>query len=682
MRTLFILLIMASIMSFSAPLLAASSQRITADAEMTKVELFTNGAQVYKTVRFQAKEEVLTFLVKDIPTNIDPSTIRAKALEGQKIVSIGFETDYEPTIEDRRRVKALKDSLEHIRFDIALKRSELDALHAQSYLLDQNTQVLDNRLGSEELENILAIHDRKRLAIKQGIVRVKRVLQEMETKESALSRSFEQQSNRDNPLAGIIRVEVVANPGKQNSFELSYLVPDAYWIPQYDIRVNSIFAPITLEYRAEVYQHSHEDWDDVELLLFNNDPHRFSMLQDLKPWKVYPGSLPPTYKEYTASTPPSRIEGEDGVLKGAIREVDGLPIPFANVAVKQNGKLITGSSTDFDGEFRIESLEPGFYDIEISSLGFAPQFISDVRVMPAKTTFYNGSLSASAVSLDEFVVVEYKKPLIESDAAVTRESVYSMSTRNTAELAATAGGTYSKDLNVRGGRSSANHYYIDGIKVRGSNAGFATEPVKSREEIRMEFKAPGKQYIPSSEQRKMVYLKSAEVAANYIYRSIPKVIPEVYLYAEISSWDTLDLISGKVNLYYENTFVGESFIDAQSTNDTLGVSLGIVNDVKVERERLEDEVDRTAFGGERASVGWKLSVKSNKAYPIQFRLEDQVPLSSSSYVKIDLVDDGGAQLDEKSGKLTWEFKLVSASKEERSFRYEVDYPKSVAIYLE
>jgi hypothetical protein len=97
---------------------------------------------------------------------------------------------------------------------------------------------------------------------------------------------------------------------------------------------------------------------------------------------------------------------------------------------------------------------------------------------------------------------------------------------------------------------------------------------------------------------------------------------------------------------------------------------------------LEDEVDRTAFGGERASVGWKLSVKSNKAYPIQFRLEDQVPLSSSSYVKIDLVDDGGAQLDEKSGKLTWEFKLVSASKEERSFRYEVDYPKSVAIYLE
>ena len=50
-----------------------------------------------------------------------------------------------------------------------------------------------------------------------------------------------------------------------------------------------------------------------------------------------------------------------------------------------------------------------------------------------------------------------------------------MAARNPAELAATAGGTYSSDngssaLNIRGSRSDANYYFIDGVKVRGSSA--------------------------------------------------------------------------------------------------------------------------------------------------------------------------------------------------------------------
>lgn len=46
------------------------------------------------------------------------------------------------------------------------------------------------------------------------------------------------------------------------------------------------------------------------------------------------------------------------------------PLPFANVAILQKGKLITGTVTDLDGYYRI-SLAPGTYEVEASYTGFA-----------------------------------------------------------------------------------------------------------------------------------------------------------------------------------------------------------------------------------------------------------------------------------------------------------------------
>lgn len=177
-------------------------------------------------------------------------------------------------------------------------------------------------------------------------------------------------------------------------------------------------------------------------------------------------------------------QGGQGAISATVVEADnGMPIPYANVSVKQNGSLITGGSTDFDGKVEIKPIPPGSYDLEISTLGFATKQINGVVVNANKTTFVPKSSTMMKSALKELGVVEvieYEKPLIEMDGAATTETVTSkeiarMAARSPAELAATAGGTYSKDdgsgsLNMRGGRSDANYYFIDGIKVRGSSA--------------------------------------------------------------------------------------------------------------------------------------------------------------------------------------------------------------------
>jgi len=175
--------------------------------------------------------------------------------------------------------------------------------------------------------------------------------------------------------------------------------------------------------------------------------------------------------------------GQGALKETVVDKETGEPLPFANVAVKQNGALVTGGQTDFDGVVEVKPISPGTYDVEISTLGYTPIRIAGVLVTAEKTTTIpkeSTKMSVSANVLEAVDVIAYEKPLIEigggsMQETMTSKEITKMAARSPAEIVATGAGTYSKDdgtgdINVRGARSDANYYYIDGIKVRGSTS--------------------------------------------------------------------------------------------------------------------------------------------------------------------------------------------------------------------
>lgn len=179
-----------------------------------------------------------------------------------------------------------------------------------------------------------------------------------------------------------------------------------------------------------------------------------------------------------------------GGLKGKVIDVEtGEPLPFVNIVVEKNGVQVNGSTTDFDGKYFIKPLEPGVYTIKTTFTGYAPNQINGVKVTAEKIGFVDVKMNSTVEELNEFVVTEYKVPLISKDnttsgSTVTKEDLVRMPGRSANAIAQTVGGVYSADdgsgnLNIRGSRSDANYYYIDGIKVRGSSS----VPQSSIEEI-------------------------------------------------------------------------------------------------------------------------------------------------------------------------------------------------------
>jgi hypothetical protein len=156
----------------------------------------------------------------------------------------------------------------------------------------------------------------------------------------------------------------------------------------------------------------------------------------------------------------------------------GEPIIFGSVALYRNGVLTTGTETDIDGNFSFSNIDPGTYDVEASYVGYQPQRVTGVRVLAGRANKLDVQLaSGGGVVLDQVEVIEYRVPLIEQDnttsgGTLTSDQIKNLPTRNIGALAATTAGLSQSDegdaITVRGSRSNATDYYVDGMRVQGS----------------------------------------------------------------------------------------------------------------------------------------------------------------------------------------------------------------------
>jgi hypothetical protein len=168
---------------------------------------------------------------------------------------------------------------------------------------------------------------------------------------------------------------------------------------------------------------------------------------------------------------------QSGDISGKIKDEKGEGIPFATVAVVQNGKIVKSVPTDFDGNYTLKPLTPGKYDVKYSYIGYQPILRTGVVVSAEKSTYLDVQLKPSDDVLAEVQVIEYKVPLIDagkttSGNTITQEDIAKLPTRDIQSIAATTSGAYQADegsgINIKGGRTDGTAIYIDGIRVRGN----------------------------------------------------------------------------------------------------------------------------------------------------------------------------------------------------------------------
>lgn len=191
--------------------------------------------------------------------------------------------------------------------------------------------------------------------------------------------------------------------------------------------------------------------------------------------------------------------------------------------------------------------------------------------------------------------------------------------------------------------------------------------------------------IPGNGKEQSIDLAKKEATAEFKYYCAPKLDSQTFLLAEIGDWQKLNLLTGKANVTYDGTYVGETVINANSTSKNLTLTLGADKRVAVKREKMQDYSSNKIFGNDvKKEFTYKITVKNNQNKAIKLVLKDQYPRSTQKNINVELQTKDTTPWTaniEDLGVITWEEDFKPGENKEYRISYSVKHPKEMQLNL-
>ncbi len=619
-----------------------------------------------------------TLVFHGLSEEVDPASIQVHG-RGFTLLSVKHKLDHGRSAAGGPEAKALESEIRAVERDIQDEQARIGILQNEEQRLLKN-EGFDGGSTGLTAERVRALNDyhRERItAVREGVIGKQRRIAERTQEAQRLHLELEQLQGRKPATTSSVVVELETSAALRAAMTLRYVVRSAGWSPSYDIRVDDLSAPLALTYRAQVFQSTGEDWKNVELELSSGDPRVNGVMPQLDIWRLGPGTRPPGPLLPKRPTAYSEVSDVRGIVRDA---ATGEALPFVSVLLKSaDGTRLNAAQTDFDGYYAM-AVPPGARKIQFQYIGYA-QVESELH-----SNNVNMELQQDQVSLEALEVVRYKTPMISKDEGSSTTTITRDQLRNAP----------ARSTDLRGARSIASHHYVNGVAVIDGgisasygdvtggliNAGIP-EVTTRRGSTHFSFRINIPYSIPSDGQGHAVAVKEHQLPSTYRYHCTPKLDPAAYLFAQLTGWDALDLLSGPANLYLEGTYIGETYLDTEQVSDTMDISLGQDRSVVVQRKRQQDLAQRSFTGSKRTeTIGWSIEVRNTKGVPIDLAISDQMPVPLLTDITVDLVKHDATTVDAPRGMLRWRDRIPAASTTGHVFTYTVKAPKGMALVLE
>jgi hypothetical protein len=180
---------------------------------------------------------------------------------------------------------------------------------------------------------------------------------------------------------------------------------------------------------------------------------------------------------------PVYAQTSNGTIKGkVIDSQNNKPIAYASVGIW--GTSI-GTTTNEEGEFILEKIKPGFAELRVQLIGYKPFVSPDIMVTNANAVYIEIRMEEQSTELESVVIKAspFRRDA-ESPVSLRRIEIREIekspgSGRDISKVLQAfpgvgSGVSFRNDVIVRGGGSSENRFYLDGVEIPNLNH-FATQ---------------------------------------------------------------------------------------------------------------------------------------------------------------------------------------------------------------
>lgn len=525
---------------------------------VTDVTVYAQGAQLFQKASYTVKPGISEIIMEGISPYIDANSLQVKA-SGSIIILDSKYSLYYPKPETtsieglplkvRKEIQLLEDSIRLMNYDIQEIQDEIDVLNTTKSILANNGAIRGQGKVNDSinlLKQAVDYYATKMLELNKKILALaKRKTEKTEKKrlmDERLQNLKQYQTNNNlvpsnqGPVHRII-VTVSSKELVSGKLTVSYLVSNAGWTPLYDLRSDGFTSKINLTYKAQVYQNTGLNWDNVKLNISTNNPYQNKTKPTLQPWYV------------------------------------------DNYAYRN----------------------------------------------------------------DQFKKIP--------QAAMLKDKM-----------------------------EEKSYSYVNSVDVTSQSSAEFMNAVKQLTSV--EFRIDLPYSINSDNEQHLVLIKIVDLEAAYKYYSVPKIDPSAYLVAQLTNLDELGLVPAQANIFFDGSYIGETYIDPTSMNDTLNLSLGKDPNIIVKRTLLKKECKEKIVGDKKErTMSYAIDVKNLKVSDIDLTIQDQLPITQNSEITIETTELDKGNYDSRTGNIEWTFKLKSKESKLINFGFKVKHNKDLNIQL-
>lgn len=300
-------------------------------ATIDRVTVFANGAQVVrsKSVQLVAGEQVVTFT--GMSPFMDRKSMQLKARGRLTVLGVSHRTVHPDSMVQMKRLHQAADAVKVVQRKIQQAKDEKEVLASQLELVKTNCSVA-GRTVATPLANIKELNN----YYSQELLSLKKRSQDVDDE---LLRLNEELTKKQSTLDSISRIKLTAatevdvkvdaqQAGRAN-FDITYYVKNAGWFPSYDVRSEGTGQPLTLSYKANIYQNTNEDWKNVPVMLSSSNPNRSNVAPQLGTyWIDFERDVTSYRRARGAGLAMKSLERitADEALQGRVAGLDAMPV--------------------------------------------------------------------------------------------------------------------------------------------------------------------------------------------------------------------------------------------------------------------------------------------------------------------------------------------------------------------
>ncbi|HYG03696.1 MAG TPA: DUF4139 domain-containing protein [Chryseosolibacter sp.] len=256
------------------------------DSKITNVTVFLNKAQVFRKASARLEAGKTNVIISGLTSSLDQQSIQVSGKGDFIIHGINHQQNYLNEFNEPKALKHAKDSLELIQRQIGFENSQKEILNREEQMILSNQKIggANQNLTAAELKAMADFYRTRLTEIITARLKIDERMKKLTEAQVKLQRQVAAQNDLYSRNTSEIVVSVSASAPTTAELEINYIVSNAGWSPLYDLRAINTKSPVTLIYKANVFQNTGEEWKNVRLKLSTANPTLGGQKPELTAW--------------------------------------------------------------------------------------------------------------------------------------------------------------------------------------------------------------------------------------------------------------------------------------------------------------------------------------------------------------------------------------------------------------